>query len=67
MAKAFAENDTAGEPILQDIALLTVKGGCVEMETLFGERKVVRGRLLEIDFSTSTVLLGPPNAVGEQT
>ena len=66
LAKAFVEN-SADQPVLQDIALMTVHGDHVEMETLFGERKVLRGRLLEIDFTTSTVLLGPPDAVGTET
>jgi predicted RNA-binding protein len=66
LAKAFVEN-SVDQPVLQDIALVTVQGDRVELETLFGERKVLSGRLLEIDFTNSTVLLGPPDAVGAQT
>ena len=45
------------EPILQDIACVRFNGDSVEMETLFGEGKVIPGRLLEVDFSTSEIIL----------
>jgi predicted RNA-binding protein len=45
------------EPILRDIAHMRLGGECVEMETLFGEGKVVPGRVLEVDFYTSKIIL----------
>ena len=45
------------EPILRDIVHMRFNDDSVEMETLFGEEKVVPGRVLEIDFSTSKIIL----------
>jgi len=45
------------EPVLQDIAHMQVHGDWVEIETFFGEEKVIPGRVVEIDFSTSKILL----------
>ena len=50
-------NKGSEEPILRDIAHMRFDGDSVEMETLFGEEKVVPGRVLEIDFSTSKIIL----------
>jgi predicted RNA-binding protein len=45
------------EPILRDIAHVRFHSDRVEMETLFGQEKVIPGRVLEIDFSTSKIIL----------
>ena len=50
-------NKRMDEPILQDIAQVRFNGDRVEMQTLFGEEKVIAGRVLEIDFSTSKIIL----------
>ena len=50
-------NKGSEEPILRDIAHMRFDGDSVEMETLFGEEKVILGRVLEIDFSTSKIIL----------
>jgi predicted RNA-binding protein len=56
LAKAFI-NNSSKQPILEDIARLRVEGDRVELETLFGEGKMIPGRVVEIDFSTSRILL----------
>jgi predicted RNA-binding protein len=56
LAKAFIDNSSK-QPILEDIARLRVYKDRVELGTLFGEGKVVPGRVVEIDFSTSRILL----------
>ena len=56
LAKAFINNSNK-QPILEDIARVRVQGDRVELETLFGEGKVISGRVVEIDFSTSKILL----------
>ncbi len=56
LAKAFI-NNSSRQPILEDIARVRVQGDQVELETLFGEGKVISGRVVEIDFSTSKILL----------
>ena len=56
LAKAFV-NNWSGQPVFQDIARMRVNGNRVELETLFGEEKVVPGRVIEIDFTTSRILV----------
>jgi predicted RNA-binding protein len=50
-------NKGGEEPILRDIAYMRFNGDRVEMKTLFGEQQVILGRVLEIDFSTSRIIL----------
>ena len=49
-----AEDD---KPIMEDIAYMTIEGERVEVETLFGEKKVFQGRVGQIDFVKSRVEL----------
>ena len=56
LAKAYL-NRWNNKPVLQDIARMRLHGNQVELETLFGEEKVIPGRVVEIDFSTSKILL----------
>jgi predicted RNA-binding protein len=57
LAKAFV-NNWSGQPVFQDIARMRVNGNRLELETLFGEEKVVSGRVIEIDFTASKILVG---------
>jgi predicted RNA-binding protein len=56
LAKAYL-NKLADNPILQDIARMRLYDDQVELETLFGEERVIPGRVVEIDFSTSKIVL----------
>ena len=56
LAKAYL-NKWDDEPVLQDIAHMRLYGGRVELETLLGEEKVMLGRVVEVDFATSRILL----------
>jgi predicted RNA-binding protein len=56
LAKAYLDK-MGDNPILQDIARMRLYNDRVELETLFGEGKVIPGRVVEIDFSTSKILL----------
>lgn len=56
LAKAYL-NKQDDEPVLQDIAYLRLRDNRVELETLFGQGKTISGRVIEIDFSTSKILL----------
>ena len=64
LAKAFV-NNWSEQPVLQDIAHMRVNGDRVELETLFGEEKVISGNLVEIDFSTSKILLEQSHKAGK--
>jgi predicted RNA-binding protein len=45
------------QPIMQEIARLRIDGDMIEIETLFGEGKVIQGRVAEIDFMKSRVVI----------
>ena len=57
LAKAFV-NNWSGQPVFQDIARMRINGNKVELETLFGEEKIVPGIVIEIDFTASRILVG---------
>lgn len=56
LAKAYL-NKWGDEPVLQDIAHMRLHRERVELETLLGEEKVIPGRVVEVDFATSRILL----------
>ena len=56
LAKAYL-NKWGDDPVLQDIAHMRLRGEQVELETLLGEEKVIPGRVVEVDFATSRILL----------
>ena len=56
LAKVYL-NKWGDEPVLQDIAHMRLLGERVELETLLGEEKVLPGRVVEVDFTTSRILL----------
>ena len=56
LAKAFTDSSSK-LPILEDIARVQVQGNSLRLESLFGEFKVIPGRLVEIDFAASRILL----------
>lgn len=56
MAKLY-EAEEGAKPIVENIARLTIAGGQVEVETLFGEKKVFQGKVRRIDFVKSQIQL----------
>jgi len=56
MAKLY-EAKEVDKPILEDIARVTIADRQVEVETLFGERKVFQGKVRQIDFLKSRIQL----------
>jgi predicted RNA-binding protein len=56
MAKLY-EAKQGDKPILEDIARMTIVNRQVEVETLFGERKVFQGKVRQIDFLKSQIQL----------
>ena len=49
-----AESD---QPILQEIARVKIDGNRVELESLFGDNMVVQGKITEIDFMDSKIII----------
>ncbi len=56
MAKLY-EAKEGDKPILEDIARLIIANRRVEVETLFGEKKVFQGKVRQIDFLKSQIQL----------
>jgi len=56
MAKLY-EAKEGDKPILEDIARMTITDRRVEVETLFGEKKVFQGKVRQIDFLKSRIQL----------
>ena len=56
MAKLY-EAKEGDKPIVEDIARMTIADRRVEVETLFGERKVFQGKVRHIDFLKSQIQL----------
>jgi len=56
LAKVYEEAKD-DEPVLEEVAHLTIDGDTVEVETLFGERRAFQGRVRYIDFLKSRVQL----------
>jgi predicted RNA-binding protein len=56
MAKLY-EAKEGDKPIVENIARLTIADRRVEVETLFGEKKVFQGKVRQIDFLKSKIQL----------
>lgn len=56
LAAAY-EGMESEQPILRDVAHVRSNGHEIELETLFGEKKVLRGRIREIDFMSSRLII----------
>jgi len=56
MAKLY-EAKEGDKPIVEDIARLAINDRQVEVETLFGERRIFQGKVRQIDFLKSQIQL----------
>lgn len=56
LAAAY-EGMESEQPILQDIAHVKLNGDVVELETLLGEKKILQGKVREIDFVNSKIVI----------
>jgi predicted RNA-binding protein len=56
MAKLY-EAKEGDKPIVENIARLIIADRRVEVETLFGEKKVFQGKVRQIDFLKSQIQL----------
>ncbi len=50
-------NKWSSKPLIQDIVHMQIHSNQVKIETLFGEEEVIPGRVAEIDFATSKILI----------
>ena len=57
LAKAYIDSDKGGEIVLEDVALLTLHDGKIQLQTLFGEQEEIEGTIKEIDFQGAKILV----------
>jgi len=67
-AKAYP-NTERSKPFLENITYMRLNGDCIQIETMFGEETVIQGRVLEVDFENSKVIVEHfrKSAVGDRT
>ena len=56
LANAYP-NSRRSEPFLENIMRMKLDGKRIRMETMFGEEKLIPGRVLEVDFENSRVIV----------
>jgi predicted RNA-binding protein len=56
LAKVYGATES-DKALLEDIAYMVIDGERVEVETLFGERKIFQGKVRRVDFVKSRVQL----------
>lgn len=56
MCLAYA-NTGMSEPIFENITYIELDGQRIRMQTMFGEEKIIPGRVLEVDFENSRVIV----------
>lgn len=56
LAKVY-QGTESDEPILEEIAYILIDGNRLELESLFGDRQVILGKVREIDFMKSRVVI----------
>ncbi len=54
-----------GEPILEEVSYMQLDGDRVQIVNFSGEKKIIQGRLIEVDFFAETLLLEQNNASTE--
>jgi predicted RNA-binding protein len=57
MCLASVHKVTQRENLLEEVALIRPEGKKLFLRTLFGEERVLKARIKEIDFANSTVLI----------
>jgi len=60
LAKAYTNKEMI-EPILENISHMDLDGKSIRMETMFGEERVIQGKVLEVDFENSKIIVNPFN------
>ncbi|MFO8009371.1 MAG: CooT family nickel-binding protein [Dehalococcoidia bacterium] len=61
LAKAYVGETEPGNLMLEDVAWLQIEGTRINLTTLFGERKEINGRLREVDFQGSKIVIDRVN------
>jgi len=57
LAKAYLSEDGGGDLVMEEVALLRIKGKKLLLWSLFGEQKEVEGLIKEVDFQNSKLVI----------
>jgi predicted RNA-binding protein len=60
LAKAYQSTER-NESLLENITYMKLDGDSIQIETMFGEETVIQGKVLEVDFENSKVVLDISN------
>ncbi len=58
LSKAYVEKNGNRELLLEEIASVKIDGNELLFKTLFGEQKIMKASIKQIDFVKSTIFLG---------
>jgi len=56
LASAYSSSETE-QPLFKEISRITITGNKVELENLFGENKTIEGKISEVDFMSSRIII----------
>jgi predicted RNA-binding protein len=56
LAKIYTSDDDK-KPVVENVTEIVLEDGQVQVETLFGEKNIFRGRVTQINFTDSKVSL----------
>lgn len=59
LARVWFAGDSAGKPLMEDVAYFKAAGDKVVLTSLFGEQQEFAAVVQEIDFTTSAITLSP--------
>lgn len=58
LASAYLSAE-GSRPFLENVTDIKLDGDDIQMETMFGEETVIQGRVLEVDFENSKIIVEP--------
>ena len=57
LAKAYLSEDGGEDLVMEDVALLRIKGKKLLLNSLFGEQKEIEGLIKEVNFQNSKLVI----------
>jgi|GEM_PF-347072 len=58
LAKAYPSTER-NRSFLENITYMKLDGDCIQIETMFGEETIIQGKVLEVDFENSKIIIQP--------
>lgn len=64
LAKVY-QSKAGAAPIMEEVARIRFQGERLEIENLFGQERIIKGRVMEVDFTDSRVIVDVAAAQAE--